>query len=487
MKIAIRTDAGPLIGTGHVMRCIALAQAARLAGHDVHLIGHVTVPWVKDRLLAEKITTTFLEGEAPDCESPQTLLAQISLLGEVDWVVLDGYRFHLDCQKAVRESGYKLLYIDDYAHLPEYSCDILLNQNIGAEQLCYLGDIAERLLGRRFTLLHPKFLKARGKNIEKVFPQAPQRVLITLGGGDYTPFLSYVAQTIADSPYAKCEILVLQGGVPVDTITDIFSSHSLRVKVLPPSSDLASFLLDVDLCVTAGGSTCWELCCLGVPFLVLQIAENQKYVVSNLVNAGLTKVFSSQSLVEFHKCGDMTATRSTLMKYVDGEGTRRAVKAMVLATLQISQVVQEDCWDIYALTNEPEARRFSQSSKAITEKEHELWFLDRLKRVAEPFLVAHLYGKGIAYARLDSYKSGFIVSIAVAKEARGFGVGTTLLNKLLQDAHRVWGAGIYASIHKTNHLSKKMFETAGFTQVASPPTEAGRPKEFFLYRYMASS
>jgi hypothetical protein len=107
-------------------------------------VGRVHVPWVRERLCAECIPLLELADAVAHEENPAELLHQLTQTGFAPsdtWVVLDGYHFTLACQHAVRDAGYHLLVIDDYAHLPEYSCDILLNQNLGAETLSYMGDI----------------------------------------------------------------------------------------------------------------------------------------------------------------------------------------------------------------------------------------------------------------------------------------------------------------------------------------------------------
>lgn len=327
MKIIIRADASSSIGTGHVMRCVALAQAAVKQGISVHLIGHIGVPWVKERLAMENIPVTFLEGEAPEKENPLTLLEQLDSEGGADWVVLDGYRFHLDCQVAVRDAGYKLLYIDDYEHLPEYSCDILLNQNIGAEAFLYKGDIGEKLLGEKYTLLHPSFLVARQKAESLCKHNPPRHILISLGGGDSSKYLPEIVQCLQTVDLSKSTITVLQGSMAYEYIEKKFASLACPVKILPVCHDMASLLLETDFCITAGGSTCWELCCLGVPFCTVAIAENQEAIIKNLASRGLACPLYEVNLknIWLNCC---KSVRERIMKLGVGEGSLHVLQRL---------------------------------------------------------------------------------------------------------------------------------------------------------------
>ena len=306
-SILIRADASPQMGTGHVMRCLALAQAAQDMGLSVHLMGRVNVPWVLEKLRSENIAFTRLEGEVPKEECPESLLKHIKDSGaHPDWIVTDGYHFTLPCQKAVREAGYKLLVIDDYNHLPEYSCDILLNQNLGSEEFEYKGDIGTKLLGPKYALLRREFVKARKLAEQRVFPSKPEKLLLTLGGGDFSSHLPSIADTLTLPELAGSTLRVIQGGMQEKDIRSILANCPATLEILGRVDDMPALLLDTDLCITAGGSTCWELCAMGVPFLTVCVAENQRKIVDHFSWYGLATELSAPSLQALCEVGGDT-------------------------------------------------------------------------------------------------------------------------------------------------------------------------------------
>lgn len=288
------------MGTGHVMRCLALAQAARREGFDVHMICRLGVDWLRDRLAREDIPLHILSDTPPAAEDSAILLEQLQgegfpLPGEVDtpiWVVLDGYHFDAACQQAVMRAGYRLLVIDDYAHLPEYHCDVLLNQNIRAEQLTYHGSIRRKLLGLDYVLLRQEFWDAREKALQRVRPAQPQNILVTLGGGNFIEHLEKIATVMTLPELTGRTVRVIKGDMDAARIRAAFAHCPGQLEILPRVDDMPSLLLDTDLCITAGGSTCWELCCLGVPFLVVEVAQNQHNIAIYLQKEGIAPVFS---------------------------------------------------------------------------------------------------------------------------------------------------------------------------------------------------
>ena len=331
--LLIRADASPAMGTGHVMRCLALAQWAAREGLPVRLIGRVTVPWVAEKLNKESISFTPLRGEIPSMQAPEELLAQLGPPTPDAWAVLDGYHFGLDCQKAVREAGYKLLLIDDYAHQPKYSCDILLNQNLGAEKLPYAGEIGKRLFGPKYALLRPEFAEARSLAEMRNFPDTPHKLLLTLGGGDFSEHLRRVASCFM-LPELKGRILrVIAGAMQEEVIRDILQDCPAEIEILRRVDDMPALLLDTDLCITAGGSTCWELCWLGVPFLTVEVAENQKGIVEELCMARIAEHLSVESFRRyFHEPFHWKSAKENALNVTYGKWHKKIIDMLAIGT-----------------------------------------------------------------------------------------------------------------------------------------------------------
>lgn len=327
-RILIRADAGPAMGTGHAMRCLALAHAAHNAGMDVMLAGRMAVPWLSERLRRENVPFFSMPGNAPSREHPGDLLAQVTEMNP-DWVVLDGYHFGPDCQQAVLQAGYKLLVIDDYNHLPEYHCTILLNQNIGAEDYKYLGKTEKKLLGPQFALLRPEFLSARTKANLRTFPDKARKLLLTLGGGDFSEHLFRIAPALAAPELEGCTLRVVAGRMPCEKILDALKKCPAKIEVLPKVDGMQEVMLWADLCITAGGSTCWELCCLGLPFLTIEVAQNQQRIILELERLDLAPRFSNSTLhatLNNPKLRKAYGQKGTQL--IDALGTTRATHAM---------------------------------------------------------------------------------------------------------------------------------------------------------------
>ncbi|MDL2259834.1 UDP-2,4-diacetamido-2,4,6-trideoxy-beta-L-altropyranose hydrolase [Deltaproteobacteria bacterium OttesenSCG-928-K17] len=325
-KILIRADASHKMGTGHVMRCLALAMAARSRGWAPLMAVHSESLWVLERLKQEEISCQILPGLPPAAEKPDELKRQIDAY-EPEAVVLDGYHFGPDCQKLLF-GRLPLLVVDDYGHLPEYVADLLLNQNPGSETIDYKGEIGRKLLGPRFALLRPEFALARQKAKLRVWPEKPENILLSLGGGNFIEHLEMLAPGLSIPEMAGKTLKILAGSMEPEKIRAALANvTAATVEILTAVTDMPSLLLETDLCITAGGSTTWELCCLGAPFLTVEVAENQREIVNELNRLGLAPRFSAATLrLELDGAG--VARRENIMKVTDGLGCDLVLDAL---------------------------------------------------------------------------------------------------------------------------------------------------------------
>lgn len=325
-RILIRADATPRMGSGHVMRCLALSQALRVSGLEPLLAGHVEIPWVRERLRRETIDHEFLPGPPPEREDPEALTGLVAKVNP-SAVVLDGYHFGLDCQKTIRAAGCCLLVIDDYRHLPEYSADILLNQNLGVEELGYRGDIGLKLIGPEYALLRPEFAAARPAAERRILSERAEHLLLTLGGGDFSDHLKNLAQVFNHPELAGRTLNVLAGKMPPEKIKAALTGSPARLSILSGVDDMPGLLLATDLAVSAAGSTSWELCCLGVPFMTVEVAENQKPIAAALADRGLAPHFSEAALKKLLTSqGERRQAGAKGLKLVDGLGAFKVLQ-----------------------------------------------------------------------------------------------------------------------------------------------------------------
>ncbi len=330
--LIIRADAAPHIGVGHVVRCLALARQARAGGMHVILASRSGVPWLTQRLSGEDVAHVNIPGDVPTHEDPLALLDQLAGCGrtpEESWCVLDGYHFTPGCQQAVRAAGYRLMVVDDYNHLPAYHADILLNQNLGADTLAYHGDVGRALPGPRYALLRPEFVARRTEAEQRRHPPRAREILLSLGGGDFSLHLARIAPLLEIREMDGATLRVIAGAMPVSLIRELLASTPARLEILPRVDDMPGLLLRSDFAVSAGGSTCWELCCLGLPFLTFEVAENQRDIIRELDSAGIApKLCESTLRMMITQAEVRSVAACASMMLVDGKGCERVVAMM---------------------------------------------------------------------------------------------------------------------------------------------------------------
>ena len=291
-RLVLRADAGSGIGSGHLMRCLALAHAWQVRGGQAVLLSHCPSEALCDRVRQENVAFVSMPTTHPNANDLALLLGALDEAcskGEQSrlWLALDGYHFDQSYQAAVRDAGYHLLVIDDTAHLPHYHADIILNQNLGAEQLTYSCDPdTQLLLGPRYVLLRPEFLPYR--NWQRPIPEVACRVLITMGGSDPENVTQRVLEALAMCDLPGLEVRAVVGGANPHLAALEMVAHSLPYKIdlLYNVQDMPAQMAWADLAISAGGSTCWELAFMGLPTLLIILAENQRLAVEAVAVAG---------------------------------------------------------------------------------------------------------------------------------------------------------------------------------------------------------
>lgn len=305
-SVAFRVDASLDIGTGHVMRCLTLADTLAACGvecrficreHPGHLIGHIRNKGYRvDALPAinENAHPTESQPHAhwlgchweTDAVQTKAILTQ----SVPDWLVVDHYALDARWEKALQGCYRKLMVIDDLADRP-HVCDLLLDQNLGREPGDYEALVpayCRRLIGPQYALLRPEFAALREYSLQRRRTPELKHLLITMGGVDQINATSKVLKALKASLLPpECQITVVMGArAPwLEQVRSLATTMPWPTTVRVSISDMAQVMADSDLAIGAAGSTSWELCCLGVPSLLVCVANNQLAVITALASA----------------------------------------------------------------------------------------------------------------------------------------------------------------------------------------------------------
>lgn len=268
-RLYVRVDASPELGLGHFMRCYALAQYWRDRGGAVTVIGHLPAP-LTERLAQEGIVSRRIERPHPDAsDSAQSL----------QWIptgvpaVLDGYHFDGAYQNQLG-LGRRLLVVDDSGHLDAYGGYALLNQNLHADTVAYARAPKRRLLGTRYTLLR-RSIRERAKH-PPVIAKHARKLLLSVGGADADNYTLELLKALDGLETDQRFVRVVCGPLSPhrDALEAACASRAWAQLVCDPV-DMAESLAWADLAICGAGSICWELAALGLPAVLVAMADNQ--------------------------------------------------------------------------------------------------------------------------------------------------------------------------------------------------------------------
>jgi UDP-2,4-diacetamido-2,4,6-trideoxy-beta-L-altropyranose hydrolase len=343
--IYIRADADTQIGSGHLMRCLALAQAWKELGGIVTFISACESESLKVRVSSEGFELIPIEKPYPDPDDlNSTLEVRSAMSHELSntspWLVLDGYHFTSDYQKTIREKGYKLMVIDDMAHLDHYHANILLNQNIHASGLNYSCDRdTVKLLGCDYILFRSEFLKYQGWKRE--IPGKAKKILVTMGGSDPDNVTLKVIRALnsLSEPHLEVKIVVGPANPNIDSLEKELSISPSSFQLLPKVGNMPELMAWADMAVSAGGSTCWELAFMGLPAILIVTGDNQIGLAAGLGEIEVVNNlgwFSEVSIVDISRTVNSLGSDKKLRKkmsqqgneLVDGEGFLKIINAM---------------------------------------------------------------------------------------------------------------------------------------------------------------
>jgi UDP-2,4-diacetamido-2,4,6-trideoxy-beta-L-altropyranose hydrolase len=270
------------MGTGHLMRCLALAEYWREQGGEVLLATHCALEPLLERFRVEGVEIIRPKSPAASIEEAHEI-STVAQNRSAKWIALDGYHFPAEYHERLKQ-GSRVLLVDDNGHAGRYTADLVLDQNLTATENNYRrrSKNTRLLLGTMYVLLRLDFRVAK----QECLKQAAQktRVLISMGGSDPDNVMAEVLRAVSGEQ-VEVRAVIGAGNQFLTTLREIVCQSSVPIK-LETNAIMSELMVWADIAISAAGATLWELAFMGVPTLTLELMEHQRPIAQAFAEAG---------------------------------------------------------------------------------------------------------------------------------------------------------------------------------------------------------
>ncbi|MGP9820453.1 UDP-2,4-diacetamido-2,4,6-trideoxy-beta-L-altropyranose hydrolase [Salinarimonas sp. NSM] len=495
--VLMRLDATPERGLGHLMRCLALAQALQARGRAVAIasralpegaralaqardVAPIDLPPLPDAMI-RAVSALGPEAAWPreiqERDAAETRTAAETLGGPVETILVDHYGLDAAWEQAARIAGTRIAAIDDL--LRAHACDVLIDQNAGRDGADAYADRTPpgcgRLLGPRFALLRPEFATLHDRAEIRRGPV--RRILLSFGGTDAGNATGHALAALVRAGLGDRTIDVVVGALNPNRASLEAACAGLPDATLHVQTDrMAELMAAADLAVGAGGGTTWERCAVGLPSVVLALAANQEaparaaglegiaYVPDAAEIAPETLAPHLQALAGSETLRTVLSARG--LARVDGRGASRVAAVLCPSRVVLRPATRADGRDLHAWRNDPRVRGSSRQADEIPLERHLAWLDGVLAAPERDLLIGEEDGAPVGVLRFDRAGEEAEVSIYLVPEAMGRGVGADLLlagcDWVRQNRPGI--RRIVAEVLGGNARSAALFERCGFTE-----------------------
>lgn len=505
VKIAFRVDSSANIGSGHVVRCITLAKELCNRGVDCQFVCRLLAGNLIDSIRGQGFGVHVLlhahnvsmdipaDSDAPAhaawlgtdwrTDADQTIAAVSG--GALEWLIVDHYALDARWEAAVRPYTNKLMVIDDLADR-NHDCDLLLDSSLLADMEHRYDSLVPtrcaKLLGPEWALLQSEYADLHPRTPPRLGPV--QRILISFGGFDQHNVTGMALAAVLALQRDDIAVdVVLSSRSPYAAAVRAQVEHRANITLQDAVPCLAPLMLKADLALGAGGMTSWERCCLGLPALVITIADNQKYIAGELDRQGAVQWLGSIGTVTVREVEealriaidspcDVEPWSRRCLDLLDGQGARRV--ACILTLDELTPIcARPACLRDEALllrwANDPLLRQMSFNPNNISKEGHRLWFYSRLRNCdrSKIYIVETEDGLPVGVVRFDDNGSGWEIGISIDAAARGRRLGARVLESAIGSLRVVLPqAPLFGRVKHENTQSQAMFERLGFEREA---------------------
>lgn len=459
------------------MRCLALAQVWQEAGGSVVFAMAESTPAIDRRLRSEGMKIARLQV-APNSVLDARTVSALARHHQAAWIVVDGYRFDSAYQRSLKNAGLKVLFVDDLGQCEHYSADLVLNQNVHASERMYAScePYTRFLFGSRFAMLRRDF-KSWSQWQREIAPSG-RKVLVTMGGSDPDNVTALVLEALRAVKIDGLEVVAVLGGSnPHIGSLERFANQPTPIRFLRDAANMPELMAWADIAVSAAGSTCGEMCLLGLPAILIDLAENQRPVAQELsrmqaaIHLGASNEATAAAIAEKVQSLLLSAEHRFSLsqrarELVDGEGAESVRAAIRGEDLRLRRVEAQDCRQLWQWANDPAVRPVSFATEPIPWERHLLWFNSKLR---DPNAVLYLavdseeIPAGQVRYQIDGATAA--VSISLAPQFRSKGYGEVVLELATKDLFRTTAVTrIDAYVKPNNTVSLRLFTRAGYAR-----------------------
>ncbi len=489
MRFAFRVDSSPKIGMGHLMRCLTLAIGLRDAGFECYFIcrdfeGNGVHHIIEKGFDVEFLSTSGIELDETWLGVPfqQDASETIKVITKnlADWLVVDHYDIDQRWESIVRKefSSSKVLVIDDLVNRP-HDCDILVDQTFGRsaeEYKALVPDNSVFCLGTDHALLRAGFKELRERKSNDDIIKTPH-ILVTLGGGNSSLPLQIIGRALKDVAHKHIfSVTAITAGTADNLLID-YHALPLDVELIDFSKNIEVEMAKADFVIGAGGGTSWERCCMGLPTVVLTIADNQIEIAKILSEqrAGISVATNAE---EIASATEMLISNRELLfemsenasRLCDGNGVTRVVQEIIASSVSVKLATIDDAQFIYDARYANQASKFYRSQDIPNFDAHVAWLDDALSKDDRILANMFLGENKIAHIRLDREpdRTGEgEIGICLSEDWRGKGLAKIILNAANEHFSNIGFSKIYAEVHENNKPSNQIFKATGYEYLSA--------------------
>jgi UDP-2,4-diacetamido-2,4,6-trideoxy-beta-L-altropyranose hydrolase len=488
MRVAIRADASVDIGSGHVMRCARLAEVLIAAGHEVVFVCRPLYGDMTHYIQSLGINVIRLSSLKPFMHAKhdtdyigwlQTSVSKdatefVSKIVSTDIVVTDHYAIGQDWHREIKAClNCKVIAIDDLVR--DHCADLIVDQTFGRQSKDYTTN-GRVLAGSNYALLNSNFAVMREKSYARPSPKTPVRVLVSMGGYDKPNVTLAVLKVLVKKTGLVITVLLGPTSLHFDSVVSFCTDHH-NIIHLDFVNDMAKLMINHDIAVGAPGTTSWERACLGLPSILIPLAENQTEIARELesINAAIIidvdKIQDDLMYAVDKVISNWREFSEANLSICDGLGMYRFLMEFERLNdpqkyqLELIEASGQDVKIIYEWQTDPRTRKYSLNTVSPHWQEHQDWMHIKINNYCDYFYMVIDIASGVRVAavRLDRIsESRYLVSIFVDPAKYGKGIANCSLI-LLDKIHP--NITIEATVLNQNKPSQRLFEKANYQRV----------------------